>query len=407
MTSFRLRLAGLLTWFSVAACGASGHDDLVPRAVPVPDLAPGQSPMRDGVTLHPSQRVATYAIDARLDPSTHRLTATEVVVFENRGTSDLTEVPFHLYLNAFKNEASVFMQEAAAHGTPFAPTQWGWIEVSSIRIDGGEHRAAARFVGPDETVLSLTLPEPVPPGGMLTMELDFVAQLPEAMARTGFVDAFHLVAQWYPKLGKRLLADTGDRWHCPPFHRNAEFFADFASYDVTLHVPSTYRVFATGMLAQALVDGGEHKLRFVADMVHDFAWVADPWLEETLGHATVEGKQVLVRVVHRGPQAPFAARHLRAAIGTIEVLSRELYPYPWASMTVVDPPPAMSAIAGMEYPTFVTTAGDSPFRSAACASPNLSRSTRWRTIGSAGSSRPTKRRRRGLTKALMIGSTPL
>src|SRR5690606_5230377 len=37
-------------------------------------------------------------------------------------------------------------------------------------------------------------------------------------------------------------------------------------------------------------------------------------------------------------------------------------PYPWPIMTIVDPPPeAMLGAGGMEYPTLVTTAGDSAF----------------------------------------------
>jgi hypothetical protein len=79
--------------------------------------------------------------------------------------------------------------------------------------------------------------------------------------------------------------------------------------------------------------------------------------------ATLEdGSTVIVRVVYRPEQEAFAARHLQAAIGAIEKFSADFVPYPWSIMTVVDPPQdAAEGAGGMEYPTLVTTAGDSVF----------------------------------------------
>ena len=37
-------------------------------------------------------------------------------------------------------------------------------------------------------------------GGVIELELEFEAQLPGVISRTGFVDGFHLVGQWFPKI---------------------------------------------------------------------------------------------------------------------------------------------------------------------------------------------------------------
>jgi hypothetical protein len=90
--------------------------------------------------------------------------------------------------------------------------------------------------------------------------------------------------------------------------------------------------------------------------------MADPYMEVMSGQAKVEDGTVEVRVVHRRDQRAFARRHLRAGIGAIEKYSAAYLPYPWPIMTIVDPPPeAMFGAGGMEYPTLVTTAGDSVF----------------------------------------------
>jgi hypothetical protein len=197
------------------------------------------------------------------------------------------------------------------------------------------------------------------PGASVEVTMTFTAQLPRAVARTGYEGAFAMVAQWFPKLGVLVGHRGFERWECPPFHVNTEFFADFGVYDVALTVPTTHVVAATGVLA-AVVDHGDgtRTLTYRAEDVHDFAWMIDPYMQVLTATAQVDGQPVEIRVVHRPRQRGFARRHLMAAIGAVELFSRLFVPYPWSVMTVIDPPPEASATAGMEYPTLVTTAGD-------------------------------------------------
>ena len=59
-----------------------------------------------------SSRIASYKIEARLDPVRHVLTASQTLTWTNTGSSPVDTLPFHLYLNAFKNEQSLFMQSS-------------------------------------------------------------------------------------------------------------------------------------------------------------------------------------------------------------------------------------------------------------------------------------------------------
>ncbi|MEM9492634.1 MAG: M1 family metallopeptidase, partial [Myxococcota bacterium] len=192
---------------------------------------------------------------------------------------------------------------------------------------------------------------------------DFEVQLPEVFARTGFKGVFHMVGQWFPKIGV-LVGEAGqETWHCEPFHLNSEFFADFGTYDVTMTLPQTHVVAATGVLTRASDnDDGTRTLVYRAEDVHDFAWMTDPHIEYISGTATVEYGQVEVRIYHRPGQRHFAERHLHAGIGSIEKFSEMYVPYPWPLMSIISPPPpAAGGAGGMEYPTLVTTAGDSVF----------------------------------------------
>jgi len=311
-----------------------------------------------------SPRLANYRLDARYDAGAHRVDGTEVLTFTNGGHSAIDALPFHLYLNGFKNEASLFMRSSrgAHRGHGAGDGTWGWIEVGSIRQGARELRPRARYVGPDETVLEVPLPEPLAPGATIELTLAFTAQLPRVFARTGYEGAFTMVAQWFPKVGVRVGAPGFETWHCPPFHVNTEFFADFGVYDVNLTVPQTHVVAATGVLTAARDnDDGTRLLTYRAEDVHDFVWMIDPYMEVLTGTAKVAGGDVEVRVVHRPRQRAFARRHLAAAIGAVEQFSELFVPYPWSIITVVDPPPEAGGAAGMEYPTLITTAGDHAF----------------------------------------------
>lgn len=358
------RCAVLVILALVAGLGCS-RDHGNPRVRPLP--RPDGSPALRGGGPPRSPRIANYQIDARLDVARHTITATQTLTWTNTGASPVDTLPFHLYLNAFKNDRSLFMRSShgAMRGASASDTSWGWITVESVQLAGAELISKWKLVGPDqdETVAELALPEPVAPGATIALAFKFTAQLPEVFARTGFKGEFHLVGQWFPKIGVRVGPPGAEQWECRPFHANSEFFADFGTYDVALTVPSTYVVVGSGVLVSATdAPGGLRTHTYRAEDVHDFVWMADPYVEVMTAQAKVEDGSVEVRVVARPEQRAFARRHLQAGVAAIERFSAAYLPYPWSIMTVIDPPvEATAGAGGMEYPTVVTTAGDSVF----------------------------------------------
>lgn len=359
------RLANITTAGVVLAILGCNPGRETPHPLPLPQ-PPGLPAVPGGGARSP--RVANYVIDAQLNAARHQIAATETVIWTNPGTTTVDRLPFHLYLNAFKNERTLFWRTSHGQmrGVRASDSSWGWIDINSVTVDGAEQ--VAKLHGPDgladdETVIELPLDQPLGPGQTIAVRFRFTAQLPEAFARTGYKGEFHMVAQWFPKIGVRTGPEGAEHWDCPAHQANAEFFADFGTYDVTLTVPNTFAVAATGILTAATdAPGGTRVLVYRAEDVHDFTWMADPYMRELKGIATLEDGVVQVSVWHRPEQAAFARRHLQAGIGAIETFSRHYVPYPWSQLTIVDPPvDAAMAVGGMEYQTLVTTAGDTVF----------------------------------------------
>jgi hypothetical protein len=343
-------------------------------AVREPSRADAWGGARSGNEATLSDRVVHYDIEARLDPDQHTVAGREHLTWRNRSAVNVRSVYLHLYLNAFEGNDSTFFSEARNLGfefrseVPIRDGDWGHLELRQVAQGGTA--VPWHFVHPDggaasdHTVVRLDLPAAVAPGASTQLDIDFLDQLPRVVARTGYFGTFHLVGQWFPKIGVlELPGERGARqvqWNVHEFHLHSEFYADYGSFDVRIAVPDGYTVGAVGEEQGAPVQaGGLTTHRFVQDDVHDFAWTADrrsaPVLE---GEYRGEGSPIVkVRVLYPPEYAASAGPALKATIDSLAYFSRTLGPYPYRTVTVVVPPYNAGEAGGMEYPTFFTAEG--------------------------------------------------
>ena len=341
--------------------------------------------------------IVRYKMTAQLDPATRIIKGHYTLRWKNHTADTIPDLYFHLYLNAFKNMDSTFLRESASSRREELVNEWeaepdegkwGWVDVDKVRIvDGADLTSSKSFVHPDDnnaadrTVMRVVLPEPIPPHGTIELAVDFTSKLPRGLARTGYVDDYFLVAQWFPKIA--VYEGPGDRrrqtggWNCHQFHANTEFYADFGVYDVELNVPSRFVVGATGYLRSKHPNGdGTTTYNFYQEDVHDFAWAASPhfikltrtfeWGKEVRGDEIVKWTRILglpadqvalrdVRVIlllqpdHRSQED----RYFRAVFNALKYYGLWYGAYPYDTLTLVDPA-RNSHTGGMEYPTFIT-----------------------------------------------------
>lgn len=311
----------------------------------------------------PPPPVASYQLEAALDPSTHQVRGQGTLTWRNTSRTAVDEIYLHLYLNAFRNTASTWLKGAEGSVIEtLADGGWGWIELDRLATaDGVDLLRDLAFAAPDDgnpedrTLARVPLPEPVPPGGTLELVMAFRSQLPRAVARTGFKNDYHLVAQWFPKVA--VLEPSGS-WNAHQFHRSSEFFADFGRYDVTLLVPEEVVVGATGQLAQPprKTESGLVAHRYVQSdpPVHDFAWTAWPgFVRRVHRFEHEELPPVEITLLLRPDTTHLEARYLAALEHGLRLFGGWFGAYPYETLTLVDPPWGADATGGMEYPTFI------------------------------------------------------
>jgi aminopeptidase N len=156
-----------------------------------------------------------------------------------------------------------------------------------------------------------------------------------------------MVGQWFPKLG----VWQDGAWNAYPFHANAEFYADFGTYDVTITLPAGYVTGGTGLPVSTTDNGdGTQTVRYHAEDVIDFVWTASPRFQQAVRR--VEGVEILYLYL---PEHEWTVdRVLDAAGAAVSHYGRWYGPYPYSRLTVVDVPDDGQAAGGMEYPTLVT-----------------------------------------------------
>lgn len=356
----------------------------------------------------PSGNRVDYKIDARLDGDVREpktVTGRVRATWTNGSGEAVSDLWFHLYLNAFSNNRSTHLVEARGRlGDVELEDGFGFSRVTSARVRYSDSRefedvfATFRYRRPDDereddrTVFSLDLLRPVSSGQKLEIELEWESRLPRVRRRTGYKDDFLLVAQWFPKLG---VYEAKRGWNCHQFHSSSEFYSDYGTYEVNLNLPVRFRhcVGASGVQDLERVESDRVHMRFIAPsptdqervdatgkrpLVHDFTWTADTrfievrrlfrfsdWAERFPGEIEKAKKafgtdvgltlrDVDVNILIHPEREDQADRHFQATCAALFFYGLWFGEYPYERVTVVDPAWGAGAAGGMEYPTLFT-----------------------------------------------------
>jgi len=316
-------------------------------------------------------QVASYDMDVRLDTARKVIIGRETLTWSNTSRDSVGEMWFHLYWNAFANNASTFIVEGRPTrqevSREFRKEDWGYSRVEAIRILPGpssepyDLKPSLTFRHPDDnnaldrTVFSVTLPKPLRPGQTIRLEITWEGKVPRPLARTGVFKDYYLLGQWFPKVG--VYGEGG--WNCHQFHDTSEFFADYGTYDVKITLPSAFVVGATGRRLELVRHAdGTATHRYHQASVHDFAWTASPrFLEYQQRFKFAPGKTTEITLLLQPEHKGLKDRYLKAVMAAVKLASRNYGDYPYETVTCVDPA-YNSRSGGMEYPTFFTAGAD-------------------------------------------------
>jgi hypothetical protein len=312
-------------------------------------------------------QIANYTMDVRLDTHQKMLKGKERLVWTNMFEEPISELWFHLYWNAFKNNKSTLIKEAVRSGkrsfAEWEDDDWGYCNVQAIKIiknpnfDNYDLTPTLEFMHPDDdnifdqTVFRVILPYPLRPNQTIILDIDYEAKVPRPIAKTGVFKDYYFFAQWFPKIG----VFQDGRWNCHQHHFATEFFSEYGTYNVKITLSSSFIVGATGVLLEKIENAdGTTTHHYFQHSVHDFAWTAYPhFLEFKDFYEFIPGKKAKITLLLQPYHKHMKDRYLNALKAAVTYCSRALMEYPYSTITLVDPP-RNTRSAGMEYPTLFT-----------------------------------------------------
>jgi peptidase M1-like protein len=344
------------------------------------------------------QQRADYKIAATLDPARNEIRGRETIHYVNHSPDALP----YLWLFVEQNLCAPNSVTNQLNQPPlvFLGTAF---DFSCQGFEGGGHLDSLRVAGAAArhtiygTTMRVDLASPLAPGAAVDIDAVWHFNVPpQGGGRMGHDGPLYEIAQWYPRM---VVYDDVHGWNHEPYIGAGEFYLEYGDFDVSLTVPASYIVAATGELInpeQVLTSTQRARLaaaktsdtaiaiiranevgnldvtrprvyavgelsalnpvpsltwHFSAKNVRDFAFAGGPnfrW--DASGY-----NGILIEDLYR-PSADKWPEVNRIGREAIKYYSEQWYPYPWSHATTVEGP-----IEGMEYP-MLTFTPNSPSR---------------------------------------------
>ncbi len=324
------------------------------------------------------QQAADYTMEVAMDVDTYQYAGTQTLVYTNNSPDTLTRVYYHMYFNAFQpgSEMDSRLQSVSdpdkrmiANGksriAALAPEEIGYLRASSLKQDGIEVVHSM-----EGTVLVVTLATPIAPGAATSLQMNFEGQVPLQIRRSGRNNAEGValsMSQWYPKMAEY----DFEGWHADPYIAR-EFHGVWGNFDVKLTLDKNYTVGGTGYLQNPNEIGHGYETagtkvkkakgktltwHFIAPMVHDFMWAADPdYIHDTL---PMENGPTLHFFYKNKPEILENWKKLQPKTAeAMRFFSENIGPYPYKQYSVVQ-----GGDGGMEYAMSTLITGERKFES--------------------------------------------
>jgi hypothetical protein len=356
------------------------------------------------------QQRVKYTMSVDMNVQTNQFAGKQKLEYTNNSPDTLNRVFYHLYWNAFQPHSMMDVR-SRRQGTivtrkdrqgndivdwdprvqdrilRLSEEEIGYERVSAIKMNGRPQKLKLH-----ETILEVILDKPILPRTKVVFELEWTAQVPLQIRRSGRDNPGTLVrytmTQWYPKLCEY----DEEGWHPTPYV-GREFYGVWGDYDVTISIDRSYLLGGSGYLANpntvgfgyeekgskpGTTSGSKLTWHFLAPNVHDFAWAADPEYRH-LVRRIPNGPVIHVLYKGRASRETFdnMAPQQRAAYGNDfnkytqswdaqwnAVADAAVTVYPFIKKTFGDYPyPQYSFIhggdGGMEYPNCTMISGPS------------------------------------------------
>ncbi|MCA6473151.1 MAG: M1 family metallopeptidase [Chitinophagaceae bacterium] len=320
------------------------------------------------------QQRIRYNMKVDMDVTTNRMKGISKIEYFNQSPDTLYRLFFHTYWNAFQPGSSMdvrsrelgknklFESGRGSDGldwdervkdriSKLTPNEIGYQRISQLTIN-----SVPQKLKDHETILEVILTKPVLPKSKINIDLQFEAQVPLQIRRSGRDNKEGIrysMSQWYPKM----VEYDYQGWNANPYIAR-EFYGVWGDYDVQITIDKNYLVAAGGDLLNpqetgfgypggeaAKVPAGEKiTWKWQANNVHDFMWAADPTYKLITRNLS---NGPLIRIVYKKVDSLEVnwQRLADSMVSAYPIIARTFGAYPYKTYTFIQ-----GGDGGMEYP---------------------------------------------------------
>lgn len=319
------------------------------------------------------QQRVEYDMDISLDVNTHKLQGKQKLTYYNNSKDTLNKVYYHLFFNAFQPGSMMDVRSrnitdpdgrVTDRISKLKSNEIGYQHIETLKQDG--KNVSYNING---TVLEVTLSKPVMPGAKTVFDMEFEAQVPLQIRRSGRDSKegiAYSMTQWYPKMAEY----DFQGWHAYQYVAR-EFHGVWGDFNVKITLDASYIIGGTGTLQNADKVGhgyektgttvkrpeGNLTWHFLAKNVHDFAWAADPdYVHERI---QVPGGPELHFFYQPGEKTTANWKKLpEFSVKHFEFMNKTFGKYPYDTYSIIQ-----GGDGGMEYPMCTLITGERSFGS--------------------------------------------
>lgn len=312
------------------------------------------------------QQRMTCEMEIDMNTETHQFTGTQELTYENNSPDDLDQVFYYLFFNAFQPNSMMDIRSNTIEDpdsrvgdriSQLDESQQGYQKIESLTMNGTP--VEFKVVG---TILEVNLPKPIKSGSKAVFKMEFKAQVPLQIRRSGRQNEEGIrysMSQWFPKMCEYDCMG----WHANPYI-GREFHGVWGDYEVEITIDSDYLIGATGVLqnpneiGHGYSDkkilqgvGGKNTWKFKAENVIDFAWAADTeYIHET---AQVPNGPLLHFFHQDDDEINANWTELKDySVKAMQFFSENYGEYPYPQYTIIQ-----GGDGGMEYPMITLITG--------------------------------------------------
>ena len=291
------------------------------------------------------ENLTTYNLNLSFDDGSKTLSGEQSVNFINPHDVCLNSLEFHLYPNAFRQDATFRPVNNNNYDRAY-PNGFseGNINIESVSVEGEARNF--EITGSDKNILKVELNEELYPNDRVNIGITYTVLLPNVNHRFGYGLNTYNFGNFYPIV---CIYENGEFCEVNYGANGDPFYSSMANYNVNITYDDDFTLASTGVQNETKIDGGMKTTNITADVVRDFAFVL------SRNFSVISGKAGNTTVYYYYYEDENAKRSLQAGIDAINTFSNLFGAYPYSTYSVVK---TNFVHGGMEYPNLVYISDD-------------------------------------------------